>query len=1649
MTNYSFDLGELDRGENLPAQYGNNIRARILNNLRDVVFEVLVEEYPHLSDIERTYVYGMTLGCHTAPAHREAAWDLMESALRLVADNRLGSWITELVQNAQDQDAENIQLTLSEPENEEGELCVSFSHDGSIFSRNELSALLKPFGTTKAANPFTIGRFGIGFKYWNRFFRTLVIRTESNNTRLDLQVTPSDPHFSPRMTVEESEVSGDLTEFQFGGSPIELNEDLIGSVEISDFLEYRIPQSMPLLVRPQSEIFTFTVSDNRQASQSEAILTAASESTGVPSRPLNVEGEVLLPHLAINKVVCESSTENTSEVIKFSLVLSEFLSLNQESADRFKQAKNDELEQIFSGGNHESEHEESALAFQEAFTSTESGLFVSIVYDKNYLQLEDEKGGYFAQRFVTPDSRTGIPFTFDGPFQLIPTRLSLRMDEGDGDALGINEPLLELFAKFHECVTLYMLEPENWEALSVNLPDLDALINHRFTSGEEEIDNAFVQQDFNQILNEHSSAKISGNVDCPDSLLSLWRHLYTNDLINELDWFLNALNPAFGRVEFSENPRSTVLLAKEHLWIDASEENCLWFTQNYGEGLPSVIEGWLTEEMAGEDGLNIQRFLAPLVKEYPDGRDEFYDEGQHRFVFSHDLLTPETEDGDTSDATFFASMAEIFSELKEFLYVVTDDVRVETVSDKALFEYLYLASQEPEQLAILDEKRALTTLEERFRYKQQDGTYSDMRMMLDVDDGNASVLVLLPPTNHLPCVAVGNAGYGLWSMNTKTEDGVRKPNPTEVDCQPKMKLMKWGTQGSALWFVPSNASEPSEPEWALPEHWVRRPMFIEQPKPWVWWRLSGLDGMETPSKVDCLVVDAIALHENAPHEVFIQEAVVHDVEYSVWSESRPHGYQNSNTRSVGNSRNFHLSPSVASRAMVNQGSFPENLAYSRPGAVVQFQRPEIAKHTIVMIHDLYASCLNQVQIGTRHRLHQLLAEIFLMRGHQLGRAYDCFWVRGENHEGGSRLVREGKKRIGWEISPLTRRIYSKPGTQGVLRLSAPLDEATPRITSNLSRLSEASIPAFSSKNPFDHLFDHLVEQYMQGDLYLPFWLEDGQGPVNIPEQIAGVRILPVSRGWTGFSYSDLIKDTPRNRESIAHLVNEVNTNNNNDGNLALDLLNELVENRCVFWANLPLRNMNPQYNDGSYARVMLRDSGHVNQNDHAALYGIIHQAAVDDNWNQFVQAVATNATPELLRERFSQTRIPILVDGENGLELSYEGGPLLSELGNSHVLVDEYDESLNQLIRLDETSLCVLFHESVPCSRFIEVFHACGWMENVNEVAYLRLFEEGRSDAETVDLPENLSWLAFLPALFSEVANVSIVGRERDELPSPGPSSRAVCFFVSTSDGAGTLPELQIQLPTPQSFEVNELLFFWRQIRQHLAKLLHCSSGDVDAYLRSSPDGPWPFPENETEFAQTYCSYASGGAMELYDDFSFAGLDSIDTMITRVSNMYNMGHLAHSANLLKEQKDSFYQNLPSLLSEVFMGNDHMTKLASIWYYMLPRDSEAYTRMRPLHNSDLFPKNSIGEYAIMNAQEHAYFRSRETDETPHYKFVDDFVERMRDSLNETVEADPSNQFIHVEGLCYDSTTTATYHMRFHKVHLIYILGALRAGGVEHA
>ena len=402
---YNFSLRDLDNDENLPERYGSGIHQTIEENLEQTVMEVLLENYPKMTDIERTYVYGMSLGCELERARRQQHWRMTERALRFVADNKLGSWIAELVQNAQDQDASELNVVLGDSDDDSEVLLLSFSHDGRIFSGRELLALLTPFGTTKDANPFTIGRFGIGFKYWNRFFSSLVVRTKTNRRSFELHVSPSDPDFLPEMKAEETDFDGVLTEFEFGGKPIRLNEELIGDVEVEDFLGPRIRQSMPLLVKPLTSGFSFSIHDGRAESLLDAKLVATCESISDLIHPVDADGEPILSDLVIEKI--NSASNETGDVLedgvlKFNLLCSSFLNLNGELGEAFVNAKFEELVQIFQDGDYQEQLENSKAAYNLAFTSAESRLFVSIVYDKNYLQIEDDKGGYFAKRFVTP-----------------------------------------------------------------------------------------------------------------------------------------------------------------------------------------------------------------------------------------------------------------------------------------------------------------------------------------------------------------------------------------------------------------------------------------------------------------------------------------------------------------------------------------------------------------------------------------------------------------------------------------------------------------------------------------------------------------------------------------------------------------------------------------------------------------------------------------------------------------------------------------------------------------------------------------------------------------------------------------------------------------------------------------------------------------------------------------------------------------------------------------------------------------------------------------------------------------------------------------------------------------------------------------------
>ena len=113
--------------------------------------------------------------------------------------HEIDSWITELIQNSQDQKAKNIRLKLTNDNDEQ--VMVIFTHDGTQFKPDELMSIMKMYSSTKTVDLSTVGRFGIGFKYWMLFFNKLEVKSTDTSGEYKLLDIPSDSSFNPKLKV--------------------------------------------------------------------------------------------------------------------------------------------------------------------------------------------------------------------------------------------------------------------------------------------------------------------------------------------------------------------------------------------------------------------------------------------------------------------------------------------------------------------------------------------------------------------------------------------------------------------------------------------------------------------------------------------------------------------------------------------------------------------------------------------------------------------------------------------------------------------------------------------------------------------------------------------------------------------------------------------------------------------------------------------------------------------------------------------------------------------------------------------------------------------------------------------------------------------------------------------------------------------------------------------------------------------------------------------------------------------------------------------------------------------------------------------------------------------------------------------------------
>ena len=535
MNEYSITLRELNEGRNLPAHFPDNLMTKIREcTERDIPFSEF--GFENLDELEFAYIYGMYSGIRDyEPNLRAGKWSDLQNALQVGGHaHEIDSWITELIQNAQDVLATKLWLNLKE---EDGEVCLQFIHNSlQHFTHDQNSSLFRMYSTTKSIDPTSIGRFGIGFKYWTLFFKTISVKSRKNETVYEVVDHPRNERFEPSFSVSsttEENGNNQLTSFEFT-QLTDHGENSIQTNGLQSFLQHKIPMSSPNLLNSNQDSFQLILNDQRQEPNLKNKLKLS-------STPINdITPSQLDPTINVQKIMVSQTKANGTQkksMIKFELSIENLIQLDAEEGELFSVAKSEEYWNIVNANRgldlDTTNQNEARERITQSITGDDPRLFAAITYD---LELLDQ--GFFSQKFITPESILNLPFIFDGPFQLNQNRESLNLTGANfGEA--INRPLLKLFGVFYDAVVELIFQNYANQEIDLNIKNLDQLANTKITAVNEH--NILSESKVHNLL-EGTDWQKNGQDGCPSLLIELWRLLYQNpENEDALEWFWERL----------------------------------------------------------------------------------------------------------------------------------------------------------------------------------------------------------------------------------------------------------------------------------------------------------------------------------------------------------------------------------------------------------------------------------------------------------------------------------------------------------------------------------------------------------------------------------------------------------------------------------------------------------------------------------------------------------------------------------------------------------------------------------------------------------------------------------------------------------------------------------------------------------------------------------------------------------------------------------------------------------------------------------------------------------------------------------------------------------------------------------------------------
>jgi len=1546
-------------------------------------------------------------------------------------DARVDSWVTELIQNSQDCNATHLVLQI----NEEG---ISFAHDGNQIKPKELSSLLTMYGTTKKLDIRSIGKFGVGFKYWLQFFNQCEIQIRDGLERHKLIIDFSEPEENdpngklPRYIPEHTNISSDKTTvFQFR-LPSQGNADF----QRADYISQRVSKSLALLIEvgDNADFSLDIIQKVNNEPQSERLIATQEPIQDLEQEPLEADEvgqEVQAPALPqIHKVGFGIHGEPQNEMIRFSFS-NEWVGHHcQEEYEEFQAMLVQEYMRVLQLRGKVIPEDQAREAVAEGLGAENHRYMFNIAYDRS----ENASEGYLASRFIADETQLNIPFLIDAPFNLNTNRLGLNLQQvNNGRAW--NEIVLKISLNLQQWVVekLFTWMHNGHQMAPLTAQDMDSLLNTKIES-KGDMNLTPLLQDAAGIEWIVTFLSDKMNRAASEPLMELWRHLRDEGANQALEWFFGALDERICFATIGTGASPTRILLSNQSGIQLLHEGAA-FVQNCGDGVPDEIRRFIDETEVEGKRNEFESLIASQWARFGTDVDHY--------IFSGDadpngLFLSDAPEPDGPLEALLAIADDIQGLPAVYLPVNRERNHTESVNERVAFEMivksLFNLSRQAGGEHILD-VISFEALNGLFTRHGENGILNNM-MVRKNPNTDHSYLVKLPQAGHVVGIKCSGASYDLVSLKSpKPSDESVTNHSHEINRLLTAKdhpyIIPWGLEAEQpLWFYGPDDIQPPEPTYQDREDSLWRSATFRQPtgesEPWNWIVLADVNALKQLHR-EYVVIDLFNLRNplNEEEEMlrFRRTGVFGNISTASRGHlmSAPYRYTNNDPRHVS----FGATASEAFlRGAVGLQNQDSTVSYQWSHLRGHFNPDNVRPYAFIRARGMLHFLLEELEkTNPNPETNYKLAQLHQHCLHRTSSFFDVYWTR--NSDTAPYNLKLNCRRI-QSVATGTTTIVTDP----------------PRITESLRTEQVRRV----LDNP---VFESLGIRYVRSNSNLHMELHEvcgGPGALPYPVREEEVLVAPLQTipsypvPWKSMILSELHTSTNWKQAAIEPLRDLVHHIIERELHFehALDWIERLVANNITYWGNLS--TLRGEYGN-TRMRIILRRSNLCDEQEYPALNQWVETGEQAPSWSEFENAVLRGLTVQQMNERFSHTIVPSIWNGNQGLEMNEDATtPTLGQIpdvcrlfehklpGKSMLMVDEG----TQLLGIGETE----DHISFPLQNLLrnsELIQQHQFL--ILSEVMLRTHDPEQAEAQ---LPRHLGWLQQACQHLNPPIDVRHFSRE--STPEQPVHFGIHCPSISRSP-AGVLflhPPEQPQ----ENYDVNDHVGIWDLFKSSIAQT---HPGGTDLLLSSELIGPWSVGNGddgrnqEHEFMQQYCSH-QGDLGSLMQRLKTLNIEDADTELGSIKSMYRTNNrtLYHTKEGLRNE-GIYPREYPSMIPEMTYDGQLTKGVYRLSHYrFVPNEVRAKLQRFQEEKGNF---ESLGEYITINAIEKDHLMDGRC------CLVDDFPDRFKQSLLDTLEQDPENQWVYIPG----AVELNGYEREacLNKVHLCMIVGWFMAAGVYDA